>query len=56
MSKSLCEVLKTHERNYIWRVLYRYKGNRRMAAKALGIGLSTLYRKINELDLKLERW
>jgi len=36
--------LEAMERRYIMQVLERYKGNRREAAKALGISRSTLYR------------
>ncbi|RKY75296.1 sigma-54-dependent Fis family transcriptional regulator, partial [candidate division KSB1 bacterium] len=40
--------LRDMEKNMIDKALKKYKGNRRKAAKALGIGERTLYRKIKE--------
>ena len=40
------------ERNQIARTLMEYRGNRRLTAKALGIGERTLYRKLKEYDLR----
>jgi two-component system NtrC family response regulator len=39
------------EKEQIRQALVDYKGNRRKAAKALGIGERTLYRKIKEFNL-----
>lgn len=43
--------LKEVERKHIKRVLTKTEGNRTQAARILGIGTSTLYRKIEEYDL-----
>lgn len=40
------------EREQISQTLVEFNGNRRLAAKALGIGERTLYRKIKQYDLK----
>lgn len=56
MAHKLCTVLRTCEKNYIFHVLYRYKGNRAKTAKALGIGESTLYRKLIALNIRLKQW
>lgn len=55
MDKPLREVLKTRERNYICTKLYKYNGNRTKTAKALGIGLSSLYRRMAELQIEWRR-
>ncbi len=55
MDKPLQEVRKTCECNYICKKLFKYNGNTTKTAKALGIGLSTLYRKMNELKIKWRR-
>jgi len=44
--------LKAMEKNLIAETLRRYAGNRKSAARDLGINASTLYRKIK--DLKIE--
>jgi DNA-binding NtrC family response regulator len=36
-------------------VLNKYKGNKVEAAKALGVGLSSLYRKIHELGINADK-
>lgn len=43
--------MKAYEKQYICRVLNKYDGNKIEAAKHLGIGLSSLYRKINKLEI-----
>ncbi|MEL7833415.1 sigma-54 dependent transcriptional regulator [Fodinibius sp. Rm-B-1B1-1] len=43
--------LQKVERNHIQRVLKKTEGNKTQAAKILGIGTSTLYRKIEEYNL-----
>ncbi len=55
---SLQIAVKAYEREYIYQVLIKYDWNKAEAAKALGVGLSSLYRKIDELGidgLKRER-
>lgn len=43
--------LKDVERFHIQEAIARYKGNRKQAAEALGINVSTLYRKIQNLGI-----
>ncbi len=45
---SLRELVRTHEYNLIQMAIEDAGGDRRAAAQALGIGLSTLYRKLEE--------
>ena len=51
---NLQEVLKISERAHLSQVLSKYKRDKAAAAKALGLGLSSLYRKINELGINYE--
>lgn len=44
--------LATLEQQYIWRVLRYTNGNKTEAARLLGIGLTTLYRKLAEFGLE----
>ncbi len=44
--------LKSMERILISEALNRYKGNRRLVAKSLGVDTSTLYRKIKSLGIE----
>jgi DNA-binding NtrC family response regulator len=44
--------MRAYEREHIVRVLNKHKGNKAEAAKGLGMGLSSLYRKI--CDLKID--
>ena len=44
--------LATVERQHIWRVLQHANGHKPEAARLLGIGLTTLYRKIQEYGLE----
>ncbi|MBI5864875.1 MAG: sigma-54-dependent Fis family transcriptional regulator [Planctomycetes bacterium] len=53
-SVSLRGALRDFERLHIIRVLSSYGGNKAVAADALGIGLSSLYRKLDELDILKE--
>jgi transcriptional regulator with PAS, ATPase and Fis domain len=48
----LREALRVYERIHIQTVLRRYESDKRKAAEALGLSLSSLYRKIEELGLK----
>ncbi len=50
-SDDLKTSLARHEAEHISRVLTKARGNRENAARLLGIGPSTLYRKMNELGL-----
>lgn len=47
----LHNAMKTYEKQYIIHVLDKFEGNKADAAKALGVGLSSLYRKIDEHDI-----
>lgn len=49
--ETLQDALRTYEKQYILRILKKYKGDKAQAAKELGIGVSTLYRKISELEM-----
>ena len=53
--ESLQAVVKACEKEQIYRVLNRYDGNKVEAAKALGVGLSSLYRKIDELEINVDK-
>lgn len=50
-NKNLQNSLKAYEKEQIYRVLNKYDWNKTEAAKALGVGLSSLYRKIDELEI-----
>ena len=50
-NENLHAAMRAYEREYICRVLNEHDWNKRDAAKALSIGLSSLYRKIDELDI-----
>ena len=45
--------LQAMEKLLITEILRRYSGNRRRAARALGIHTSTLYRKIKTLGIEV---
>ena len=49
--ESLNQAMKVYEREHIIRILNRHNGSKSEAAKALGIGVSSLYRKIDELNI-----
>lgn len=53
--EDLRTAVKAYEKQYIRRVLNRHDGNKVEAAKALGIGLSSLYRKIDELKIGVRK-
>lgn len=48
---SLKDALKNFEREHILKTIKKYDYNKEEAAKALEIGLSSLYRKMDELDI-----
>lgn len=52
MNENLHTAMKGHERRYIIQVLYSWDWNKPKTAKALGIALSSLYRKIKELGIE----
>lgn len=47
--ENLSSAMKIYERIHIDRILHKYHGDKPQAAKALGVGLSSLYRKLDEL-------
>lgn len=55
-NENLHAATKAYEREHICRVLNKHGWNRMDAAKALGIGLSSLYRKIDELEIDLQKY
>jgi two-component system response regulator PilR (NtrC family) len=50
-NQSLQAAVRAYEREHICRVLNRHGWNKVEAAKALNVGLSSLYRKIDELEI-----
>jgi len=46
--------MRTYERLHIETVLKRVQGDKRAAADRLGLSLSSLYRKIDELAIRHE--
>ncbi len=54
-SENLQVAVSAYEREQIYRVLNKYDWDKAEAANALGIGLSSLYRKIDELGIKIDK-
>jgi two-component system response regulator PilR (NtrC family) len=54
--EKLNAAVKAYEKEHICRVLNRYDWNKVEAAKALDVGLSSLYRKIDELEIKVGKY
>ncbi len=54
--ENLHAAVKAYEKEHIFRVLNRYDWNKVEAAKALGVGLSSLYRKIDELEINIGKY
>jgi two-component system response regulator PilR (NtrC family) len=54
-TEDLYAVMRAYEREHIVRVLNKHKGNKAEAAKGLGVGLSSLYRKICDLKIDTSR-
>ncbi len=54
-NENLRASLKAYEKEQIYRVLNKYDWNKAEAAKALGVGLSSLYRKIDELEINVRK-
>jgi len=53
--ESLHAAVKAYEKEYIRRVLSRHDWNKVEAAKAMSVGLSSLYRKIDELEIDSQK-
>lgn len=51
--RTLQEALHRFEKDYILKILKKCKGDKAVAAKILGVGVSTLYRKISELEMNV---
>lgn len=51
--EDLYQFLRACEKEHLFRVLDKYEGDKGITAKALGIGLSSLYRKIDQLEMDL---
>jgi two-component system response regulator PilR (NtrC family) len=54
-NESLQMAVRAYEREHICRVLNKYDWNKVEAAKALNIGLSSLYRKMDELEIDSQK-
>jgi DNA-binding NtrC family response regulator len=54
-NENLQAAVRIYEREHICRVLNKYNWNKVEAAKALKVGLSSLYRKIDELGVNVGR-
>ena len=54
VADNLKEAIRAYEKIHIQNVLRRVSGDKRKAAMLLGLGFSSLYRKIEELDIKNE--
>ena len=52
---NLREATREFERKYITNVLEKCHYDKAVTAKVLGVGLSSLYRKIEELDIDVEK-
>lgn len=54
-TENLQTSLKAYEKERIYRVLNKYNWDKEQAAKVLGVGLSSLYRKIDELGITVKK-
>ena len=54
-NEKLQAAVKAYEKEHIRRVLDKYGWNKLEAAKALNVGLSSLYRKIDELEINIDK-
>lgn len=52
-NENLQQFLNSCEKDHIFRILNKYKCNKADTAKVLGIGLSSLYRKIDQLEISI---
>ena len=50
-AEDLRSAIRNFEKNHVHRVLQKYERDKPAAAKALGVGVSSLYRKIEELGI-----
>jgi len=55
-NQNLQTAVRAYEREHICRVLNKYNWNKIEAAKALNVGLSSLYRKIDELEINYKKY
>jgi DNA-binding NtrC family response regulator len=55
-NQNLQMAIRAYEREHIYRVLNKYSWNKVEAAKALNVGLSSLYRKIDELEIDHKKY
>ncbi|UCF14710.1 MAG: sigma-54-dependent Fis family transcriptional regulator [Phycisphaerales bacterium] len=53
--ETLQTAVRAYEKEYIRRVLSKHDWNKGEAAKALNVGLSSLYRKIDELEIESQK-
>ncbi|MHC4456754.1 MAG: sigma-54-dependent transcriptional regulator [Planctomycetota bacterium] len=53
--ENLQAAVKAFEKEQIYSVMNKYDWNKVEAAKALGVGLSSLYRKIDELEINVDK-
>jgi two-component system response regulator PilR (NtrC family) len=54
-SENLQAVVRAYEKEHIRRVLAKYDWDKTEAATALNVGLSSLYRKIDELEINIDK-
>ncbi len=54
-SENLQAAIEAYEREQIYRVLRKCEWDKAEVAKTLGIGLSSLYRKITELKINIKK-
>ncbi len=54
-AECLKAAVRIYEKEHIYRTLDKYNWNKVEAAKALKVGLSSLYRKIDELEVKVDK-
>jgi transcriptional regulator with PAS, ATPase and Fis domain len=54
-NENLQSAVKAYEKEHICRVLSKHDWDKAEAAKALKVGLSSLYRKIDELEISTRK-
>jgi DNA-binding NtrC family response regulator len=52
LSDNLKEAVQAYEKSHIETVLKKTNGDKKSAAELLGLSLSSLYRKLDELDIQ----
>jgi len=55
-NQNLQSAVRAYEKEHILRVLNKHSWNKAEAAKALNVGLSSLYRKIDELEINYKKY